>query len=60
MADSPFFVYGQFYCSGSEQSLIHCPQSSLNSLFSNCGSNEIAGIQCVGKPKDSYLIIEIF
>ena len=48
VADSPSFVYGRFYCSGSEQSLVHCPKSSPNLLLS-CGSNEIAGVQCVGK-----------
>lgn len=47
VADNPSFVYGRFYCSGSEKSLVDCPISSLSLLLS-CSSNEIVGIQCVG------------
>ena len=45
--DNPSFVYGTFYCSGSEQSLMTC--SNSYSTLLNCQNNEVAGVHCVGK-----------
>ena len=45
--DNPSFVYGTFYCSGSEQSLMTC-SNSYGTLL-NCQNNEVAGVHCVGK-----------
>ena len=42
------FVYGQFYCSGIEETLLDCPHSSVNYLL-NCRSYEVAGARCIGK-----------
>ena len=42
------FVYGHFYCSGIEKTLLDCPKSSSNYLLS-CQNYEIAGVQCIGK-----------
>ena len=46
--NSPSFVYGHFYCYGSEQFLVDCPQSSPRYLL-YCSSYEIAGVRCVGE-----------
>ena len=45
---NPAFVYGLFYCTGSEQSLLDCSYSSYNSLINYCSYNELAGVRCVG------------
>ena len=44
---TPVFVYGIFYCTGSEQSLLDCSYSSYNSLINYCSYNELAGVRCV-------------
>ena len=48
VSNSPPYLYGRFYCSGSEQSLLSCSRSSYSSLL-YCSSSEIAGVRCVGK-----------
>ena len=48
VSNSPPYLYGLFYCSGSEQSLLSCSRSSYSSLL-YCSSSEIAGVRCVGK-----------
>ena len=42
------FVFGRFYCSGTEKTLLDCPKSSVNYLLS-CSSDEVAGARCIGK-----------
>ena len=48
VSNNPPYLYGRFYCSGSEQSLLSCPRSSYSYLL-YCGNSEIAGVHCVGK-----------
>ncbi|XP_011409192.2 PREDICTED: neurotrypsin-like [Amphimedon queenslandica] len=50
------FVYGLFYCSGIEKTLLHCPKSSSNYLLS-CQNYEIAGAQCIGTCTDGRVRI---
>ena len=47
VSNSPPYLYGRFYCSGSEQSLLSCSRSYSYLLY--CGNSEIAGVRCVGK-----------
>ena len=44
VTNNPSYLYGTFFCSGSEQSLINCSRSYNNLI--NCG---MAGVHCVGK-----------
>ena len=48
VVNSPPYLYGRFYCSGSEQSLLSCSRSSYSRLL-YCSSSELAGVRCVGK-----------
>ena len=48
VSKSPPYLYGTFYCSGLEQSLLSCLRSYSDLL--NCGNSEIAGVHCEGKP----------
>ena len=48
VSNSPPYLYGIFYCSGLEQSLLSCLRSYRDLL--NCGNSEIAGVHCEGKP----------
>uniref|UniRef100_A0A1X7V0V9 SRCR domain-containing protein n=1 Tax=Amphimedon queenslandica TaxID=400682 RepID=A0A1X7V0V9_AMPQE len=56
VSESPFFVYGLFYCSGSEETLLDCQRSSVNHLL-NCISTELAGVKCIGLCTDGSVRI---
>ena len=49
--NNPSFVYGRFYCYGTENKLADC---SWDSYY--CSYYEIAGVHCEGKPKFGILI----